>query len=187
MEEDRKDRTEEAFEEEEVEVVHEGPEQREAREEEAPSAEAAREEMKEKYLRLYAEFENYRKRVAKDREELLRYGNESLLADLLPSLDNLEIALEHAAAGETAGALVEGVENTLRELYRTLEKYGVKRIEALDRPFDPAYHHAISQEEREDVEPGIVVEELRKGFIYGDKVLRAPLVSVSKRPEGSAS
>jgi molecular chaperone GrpE len=137
-------------------------------------------ELNDKYLRLYAEFENYKKRVARDKEGLVKYANESLLYDMLPSLDNLEIALQHAEGGDSG--LVEGVKNTLRELYRNLEKFGLTHIEAEGRAFDPEYHHAMSQVERDDVEEKTVVEEFRKGFMYRDKVLRASLVSVSRRP-----
>lgn len=140
-------------------------------------------EINDKYVRLYAEFENYRKRVAKDKEELVKYANESLLYDMLPSLDNLEIALQHADNEQSTG-LVEGVRNTLRELYRTMEKFGLTHIEAEGRPFDPAFHHAMSEVERDDIDDKMVVEEFRKGFMYRDKVLRASLVSVSRRPGG---
>jgi molecular chaperone GrpE len=147
-----------------------------------PSAEERLGELNEKYVRLYAEFENYKKKSAKDKEELARYVREELVYDLMPSLDHLEIALQHAIEQENSAGLKEGVEMTLRELYRTLEKYGLKPIEALGQPFDPEYHHAISQVERDDVQEGTVVEVFRKGYMLGDKVLRAAMVSVSRRP-----
>lgn len=143
-------------------------------------------ELNDKYIRLYAEFENYKKKVAKDKEELIKYASETLLYELLPSIDHLEIALKHAGEGTSQG-LVEGVENTLRELHRTLEKVGLKPIEAVDRPFDPEFHHAMTQVERDDVDEGTVVEEFRKGYTYGDKVLRASLVAVSQKPQGAES
>ena len=133
-----------------------------------------------KYLRLYAEFENYKKRVNKDKEELIRYSNESLLYDLLPSIDHLEMALKHAP--EASSGLVQGVEMTLKELRKTLEKFGLTEIEAYGKPFDPALHHAMSQVERDDIEDGTVVEEFRKGYMLKDKVLRPSLVAVSKNP-----
>lgn len=137
-------------------------------------------EAKDKYLRLYAEFENYKKKVQKDREELIKYSNESLVYELLPVLDNLEMALKHSAE-KNSESLIKGVENTLRELNRILEKFGVKFVEAVGKPFDPAYHHAMSQVEREDVENNTVVEEFRKGCLYNEKVLRPSLVVVSKK------
>jgi molecular chaperone GrpE len=146
-----------------------------------PELERELEEQKEKYLRLYAEFENFRKRTVKEKEELIKAGNEELLREILPSLDNLETALKHAT--EATGGLVQGVEMTLREFRRTLEKFGLKPIEAKDKPFDPEYHHAITQVERADVPDKTVVEDLRKGYFYNDRVLRASLVAVSKKPE----
>lgn len=141
-------------------------------------------ESKDKYVRLYAEFENYRKKVAKDKEELARYANESLVFEILPFIDNLEMCLKHSteAPAQSTQALVQGVENTVRELRRTLEKFGLTGIDATGKPFDPAFHHAMSQMERADVEVNTVVEEFRKGYLFRDKVLRPSLVAVSKQP-----
>ncbi|MBF0559207.1 MAG: nucleotide exchange factor GrpE [Nitrospirae bacterium] len=140
------------------------------------------EDMRSKYLRLYAEFENYKKKVQRDREEFMKYANEAMAYELLPAIDNLEMALKHAGeGGPVSDALAQGVENTLREINRTLEKFGIVAIEALHKAFDPSYHHAMSQVERSDVESNTVVEEFRKGYLYKDKVLRASLVAVSKK------
>jgi molecular chaperone GrpE len=140
------------------------------------------EEQKQKYLRLYADFENYRKRINKDKEDLVRFANENIIHDLLPSLDTLDIALKHVGDSDDNG-LAEGVRNTLRELLRTLEKYGVAPIEAEGKHFDPEYHHAVARVERDDMDEGTVVEEMRKGYLYQGKVLRASMVSVSVRPQ----
>ncbi len=139
------------------------------------------EEEKSRYLRLYAEFENYRKLVSREKEDIIRRAGEDLIKELLPTFDNLETALKHAT-GESTG-LSQGVEMTFRELKRVLEKWGLKPIDALGRPFDPQVHHAISQAERDDVEDNTVVEELRTGYVHNGKVLRASLVVVSKRKE----
>ncbi len=139
-------------------------------------------EAKDKYLRLYAEFENYRRRVNKDKEELVKYGNEALIYELLPVVDNLEMALQHASDEESSSGLVQGVELTLKELMKTLEKFGLSPIEADGRPFDPSVHHAMSQVVREDVDEKIVVEEFRRGYLLKEKVLRPSLVAVSKKP-----
>jgi len=136
-------------------------------------------EANDKYLRLYAEFENYKKRVSKDKEELVKFGNESLLFELLPVLDNLEMALKHAQ-GDVSSGLVQGVEITLKELKKTLRRFGLSEIEAEGKPFNPLVHHAMSQVERSDMAENIVVEEFRKGYMLKDKVLRASLVAVSK-------
>ncbi len=148
----------------------------------AKTAEAA--ELNNKYLRLYADFENYRKRVNKDKEDLMRYGNESLLYELLPAIDNLELAMKHAS-GDVNTGLVQGVEVTLKELQRTLEKFGLTRIAAAGMPFDPTVHHAMSQVERQDIPEKMVAEEFRAGYRYREKVLRPSLVSVSVKPQNS--
>jgi molecular chaperone GrpE len=137
-------------------------------------------EINDKYLRLYAEFENYKKRVNKDKEELVRYGNESLIYELLPVIDNLEMALKHASDNVSEG-LVQGVEITLKELQKTLEKFGLVAIEANGKLFDPLVHHAMTQIERDDIDEKVVIEEFRKGYMLRDKVLRPSLVAVSKK------
>jgi molecular chaperone GrpE len=139
------------------------------------------EELNNKYLRLYAEFDNYRKRMNREREDLLKYGNESLLSELLPAIDHLELALKHAT-GEVNSGLVQGVEMTLKEMYRTLEKFGLTRIVAEGKCFDPSLHHAMVQVERDDMDEKMVAEEMRAGYRYRDKVLRPSLVAVSTKP-----
>src|SRR3990172_1490797 len=146
---------------------------------------SATEELNNKYLRLYAEFDNYKKRVNKDKEELVKYGNESLIYELLPVIDSLELALKHATEEPLTG-IVQGVEMTLKELQRTLEKFGLIKIDAKGQKFDPSVHHAMTQVEREDLAEKMVAEELRTGYTYRDKVLRPSLVSVSLKPQKSA-
>ena len=137
-------------------------------------------EINDKYVRLYAEFENYKKRVNKDKEDLIKYGNENLLTELLPVIDNLEMALKHASNNVSSG-LVQGVEITLKELKKILDKFGLTAIEADGKPFDPLIHHAMLQVERDDIKENMVAEELRKGYMLKDKVLRPALVAVSKK------
>lgn len=137
--------------------------------------------MSEKYLRLYAEFDNYKKRINKDKEELLKYGQESLLYELLTVIDNLELALKHAS-DEVSTGLIQGVEITYKELIKTLEKFGLNAVEAEGKTFNPSVHHAMSQVENGELEENIVVEEYRKGYMLKDKVLRPALVAVSKKP-----
>ncbi len=138
-------------------------------------------EYKDKYIRLYAEFDNYRKRVQKDKEDILKYGNESLLNELLPVIDNLEMALRHSADAQSEG-IIKGVEMTMREFRRVLEKFGLVEIEALGMHFDPSRHHAMTMVERPDIDEMTVVGELRKGYMLADKVLRPSMVAVSKKP-----
>jgi molecular chaperone GrpE len=139
---------------------------------------------KDKYLRLYAEFDNYKKRVARDREELIKYGNESLLYELLPVIDNLEMAMKHAS-NDTSAGLAQGVEITLKEFLRVIDKFGLSLIGASGKMFDPSLHHAMTQVERDDIDENMVVEEFRKGYMFREKVLRPALVAVSKKPAES--
>jgi len=170
------DRENEDFGEDDIELVSDSPDDQDEQQKFAVSPGA--DEINGKYLRLYADFENYRKRVNRDKEDLIRYGNESLLYELLPAIDNLELALKHTS-GEVHSGLVQGVEVTLKELQKTLEKFGLSRIDATGKPFDPAVHHAMSQVERDDMDEKLIAEEFRAGYRYRDKVLRPSLVAVS--------
>jgi molecular chaperone GrpE len=143
-------------------------------------------EMNEKYVRLYADFENFKKITVKNREELLKYSNEDILRDLLTVMDHLELALQHSSDSESINSLTEGVDLTLKELKTLLERYGLIGIEALGKPFDPNVHHAMSQIETDEADENTVVEEFRKGYKLNDRVLRAALVGVSKRPPQEA-
>ncbi|MBI5632737.1 MAG: nucleotide exchange factor GrpE [Nitrospirae bacterium] len=174
------DNKNEDFGEDDIELVTDSPDEETEQQKTAVSAEA--DELNSRYLRLYADFENYRKRVNKEKEDLVRYGNESLLYEILPAIDNLDLALKHASEEINSG-LVQGVEVTLKELQRTLEKFGLVRIEATGKPFDPAIHHAMSQVQRADMEENMIAEEFRAGFRYRDKVLRPSLVAVSAKPQ----
>lgn len=170
----------EDFGEDDIELVSDSPEDQDEQQKSAVSSGA--DELNGKYLRLYADFENYRKRVNRDKEDLIRYGNESLLYELLPAIDNLELALKHTS-GEVNSGLVQGVEVTLKELQKTLEKFGLSRIDAAGKPFDPAVHHAMSQVERDDMDEKLIAEEFRAGYRYRDKVLRPSLVAVSVKAQ----
>ncbi|MEK7308585.1 MAG: nucleotide exchange factor GrpE, partial [Nitrospirota bacterium] len=110
-------------------------------------------ELKDKYLRLYAEFENYKRLAAKEKEELIKYSIEEFAKELLSVIDHLELALQHSSnndAKATASALVEGIELILKELKTTFEKFGLVSIEAKGKPFDPFVHHAMAQIDSEE-------------------------------------
>ncbi len=138
--------------------------------------------LKDKYLRAYAEFENYKKINARDKEELIKYANEELMKELLSVIDHLELALQHSSDDNSSTSLAEGVKLTLKELHTTLEKFGLVRIEALGKPFDPFVHHAMSQIKTAENDDNTVVQEFRKGYMLKDRVLRATLAGVSKKP-----
>ncbi len=140
------------------------------------------EELKDKYLRAYAEMENMKKRLEKEKKEAIEYANETLLKEILPFIDNIERAIEHANENSKIEDFIKGIELTLDNLLKTLEKFGVKQIEAKDKPFDPNYHEAMGVVETEDVEPNTVVEEMQKGYIMKNRLLRPSLVTVSKAP-----
>lgn len=139
-------------------------------------------ETEDKYLRLYAEFENHKKRMAKDREEIRLGSQERLLRELLEVKDHLELALDHAkqatGTGQTEG-LKEGVSLTLRQMNQFLEKTGVVELKSLGKVFDPAQHEAIGQTES-DSPAGTVVQEFQKGYLFYDRLLRPARVMVSK-------
>ena len=137
----------------------------------------------ERFLRQLAEMENFKKRTAREKEETIKYGNEGLVRDLLPILDNLERAVEHAQGGGNGKPLLEGIEMILKSLLEVLQKHGVTQISAKGEPFDPQKHEAFAQVESEDLEANTVVEELHKGYLQFDRLLRPSLVSVAKSPE----
>ncbi len=137
----------------------------------------------ERLLRQAAELENFKKRSTREREDAIRFANESLVKDLLPIVDNLERAVAHASGGGNGKPLVEGVEMVLRGLLDVLAKHGVSPISAQGQPFDPTKHEAMSQVESDEHEPNSVVEELHKGYMLRDRLLRAALVSVAKPPK----
>jgi len=141
------------------------------------------EDLNDKYLRVYAEMENMKKRLEKEKKEAIEYANETLLKDILPFIDNIERAIEHANENSKIEDFIKGIQLTLDHLLKTLEKHGVKQITSKNKPFDPNYHEAMSVVETDEVEPNIVVEEMQKGYIYKNRLLRPALVTVSKVPE----
>jgi len=137
----------------------------------------------DRYVRQIAEAENFKKRNARERDDAIRYANEMLLKDLLPIIDNLERAIAHAASVENGKPLVEGVEMVLKGFLDVLSKFGVSQIIAVGQPFDPSKHEAIAQVVSDSHDPNVVIEELHRGYMFRDRLLRAALVSVAKAPE----
>ena len=134
----------------------------------------------DRFLRQVADLENFKKRSAREREDISRFANEALIKDLLDVVDNLERAVAHAAGGGNGKPLVEGVEMVLKGLLDVLAKHGVTQISAVGRPFDPSKHEAMAQVESDSHEPNCVVEELHKGYALRDRLLRPARVSVAK-------
>lgn len=137
------------------------------------------EESQQRYLRAQADFDNYRRRTLKEREELAAYASMKLVEQLLPIVDNFERATAAASQGGDLEALAKGVDMIFRQLSQTLEQEGLKPIQAVGEPFNPEFHQAIMQVESEEHEEGIVVEEVQKGYMLKDKVLRPAMVKVS--------
>jgi molecular chaperone GrpE len=146
-------------------------------------------EAEDRHVRLYAEFENYKKRTGRETDEFRRYANEKVLKEMLPVLDNFERAVSHAkeADGAAGGGLLEGVELIRRQFLDVLGKLGVTPIEAMGRPFDPQVHQAVSQREAADAAAGTVVDELQRGFIFRERVLRPAMVVVARGPQGDGA
>jgi len=137
----------------------------------------------DRYLRQVAELENFRKRMAREQAEAIRYANEKLMRDLLPTLDNLERAVEHAKAAGNGKPLLEGIEMVLRGLLEALSSHGLTQHSALGEVFDPGKHEAMAQVEAPDRAPNTIVGEHHKGYYLFDRLLRPALVSVAKLPE----
>lgn len=138
----------------------------------------------DKYLRERADLENYRKRVQKEKEEILKYGNEQFIVDILPALDNLERAVSHANE-ESLSAVIEGVRLTASMLLSTLKKFGVTPVDSPPgTPFDPAFHQAMAQVESAEQAPNTVVSEFQKGYLLNDRLIRPAMVTVATAPKG---
>ncbi|MCI8271413.1 MAG: nucleotide exchange factor GrpE [Erysipelotrichaceae bacterium] len=135
---------------------------------------------KNAYFKAYADTENLKKRLHAEAENTRKYRIQSFASEILPVLDNLERALEAHPDDEVIAGYVKGFEMIYQQLIAVLEKEGVKEIDALDKPFDANYQQALMQEKKENVEPGIVIEVLQKGYMLKDRVLRAALVKVSE-------
>ncbi|MBP1712332.1 MAG: Protein grpE [Deltaproteobacteria bacterium] len=133
----------------------------------------------DKWIRLQAEFENYKKRIQREKSDQMKFGNEALLRAFLPVLDNLERAIGHGKETREAAPLLAGVEITLKQFLNTLEQFGVKPILAVGEVFDPEKHEAISQMES-DLESNRVVSEVQKGYVFHERLLRPAKVIVSK-------
>lgn len=134
---------------------------------------------KDRFIRLSADFDNYRKRILKEKTDYIKYGNEALLKELLPILDNFERALGSSSESDAA-SILQGVEMIFGQFTQTLEKFGLKGETTKGHPFDPNLHEAMSNQESEDHEPNTIMEEHQKLYRYHEKLLRPALVTVSK-------
>ena len=143
------------------------------------AAEKEKKDNYDKYLRTAADIENMRKRQKRELEDAKTEQKFKVLKEMLPVVDNLERAIEHAGKGEEKNAIIEGLQLVLRQFSNAFERLDVQTVEALDQPFDPNQHEAISQMES-DKAPGTVVQVLQRGYKSGDRLLRPALVVVAK-------
>jgi len=145
---------------------------------------SAQEEAKtsyDRFLRVSAEFDNYKKRILRETSDSRKYANETLLKELLSVVDNLERALTASKEGDTAtNSLIDGVEMTLGELLKIFEKFAVKPIEAQGKQFDPTYHQAMGKEKTDKHPENTITQEFQKGYTYHDRLLRPAMVIVAK-------
>ena len=157
----------------------EGDSELKAKDEEIESLKQQVETEENKYLKLYAEFENFKRRNRQEMETNNKYKHQEMVEDLLPIIDNFERALKIEGDSESFNSLLKGVEMVYNDLVNTLMKHDVREIESVGQPFDPNYHQAVMTE-ASDEDDGIVIEEFQKGYILKDRVIRPSMVKVSE-------
>jgi molecular chaperone GrpE len=134
----------------------------------------------ERFLRCVAEMENLKKRLEREKTDLLQFANENLIKELLPIVDNLERALEHGRQLDAPGPLMEGLDLVHQGFLKALTRFGVTPIECVGQPFNPAFHNAVMQEENTDVPDCTILKELQKGYLLQSRLLRPAMVAVAK-------
>ena len=155
---------------------------------EVESAKQEAQENYDKYLRVLAELDNYKKRSAREMNDFRKYANEALLGELLTVVDNLERAIDSSNDhAENDISIIEGVRMTLEGILDLIKKYHVTPIDSEGKPFDPQFHQAFQQEESEDHPNNTVVKEFQKGYMLHDRLLRPSMVVVSKKTEAPCS
>ena len=146
--------------------------------------------LQDKYLRLAAEFDNYKRLSLREQRDSARFANEGLLKELLPILDNLERAVRSSKEKQRRDGLIQGVELTLKQFMETLAKFGVRPIASVGQAFDPSRHEAVARVESNTVPAGSVVDEFQRGYYLHDRILRPAMVTVSaneQADQGTAS
>jgi len=154
--------------------------------EEVSRLKAEQEHIRELYLRKLAEFDNFRKRTEREREELRRIGGEGVVRDLVPVLDNFERALMHSGE-ESSGAFRQGVEMIAKQLWDSLQRKGMVVVDPLGQPFEPELHEAVQRVEGSGSEPGTVVSVLAKGYTFCGRLVRPAMVGVAVEPARPAN
>lgn len=137
-------------------------------------------ELNQRFLRTAADFENYKRRTALEKEDLLKYSNAKIIGEILPVLDNFQMALKTTSDNKEVQNVVKGVDMIYRQLLQVLEQAGMTKIEAVGHAFDPNLHEAIMQVDDDSVPEDTVVEELRAGYMLKERVIRPTMVKVSR-------
>lgn len=136
-------------------------------------------QLNDKYLRLNAEYQNYRKRVEKEKNDIFKYGSEKLFVEMLPIMDNFERALSASEQENIESKVLDGIKMIKKSLDELFDRNGVKKIDAMGMPFDPIKHHAVMTVESEDENNDHVIEVFQDGYALNDKVIRPSMVKVS--------
>jgi molecular chaperone GrpE len=152
------------------------------------SKEQEAQENYDRLLRVSAEFENYKKRASREMEEFRKFSNQSLIKEMLSVVDNLELAMNSTNGHETIDkGLLDGLEMTHKEILKVFEKFNVKPITSIGQPFDPTFHEAVMQEESDEHADNTVINELQKGYLIHDRLLRPSMVVVGKSNKAAKS
>jgi len=150
------------------------------------SLEEKEEELKtlhDKLLRSQAEFENYKKRMVKETSDLMKYANEEIIKEILHTVDNLERAIQHAKESDQSESITEGIDIILKQLFKSLERFGVSGFVSVGEKFDPNKHEAVIQMESAEHEPNTITAESQKGYFLRERLLRPALVTVTRAPQ----
>jgi len=139
-------------------------------------------ELSDRMLRTLAEFDNYRKRVAREKDDLLKYGAEKMALDMLLVADNFERALDQAKSAIDAAAVVKGIEMIFKQFLVTLEKFNIKSFDSIGQTFDPEKHEAMAQQSHTEFAENTIMAEFQKGYYLNDKLIRHARVVVSQGP-----
>jgi molecular chaperone GrpE len=138
--------------------------------------------LNDRYLRLAAEFENYKRLAQRDQREQAKFANENILKELLPIVDNLQRAVNFSQAATGCDQLIEGVQLTLKKFIETLSKFGIKQIASIGEPFDPSRHQAVATLPSNDQPEHTIIQEHQPGYLLHDRILRAAMVTVAAAP-----
>jgi molecular chaperone GrpE len=138
--------------------------------------------LNDRYLRLAAEFENYKRLAQRDQREQAKFANENILKELLPIVDNLQRAVNFSQSATGCDQLIEGVQLTLKKFIETLSRFGIKQIASIGEPFDPSRHQAVATLPSNDQPEHTIIQEHQPGYLLHDRILRAAMVTVAAAP-----